>query len=117
MHDRKVKLNSPARQRFSQLTDDEAFAAWAVAGHIFERCDGLKVSKTAAQYAKPTFNRAVVFKGKAKVTTAFDRAKADFAAKYGKPLISDKNHCDAAEREIREQTAVSFFFDTRDGGA
>ncbi|UZD91877.1 hypothetical protein [Cognatishimia activa] len=114
---RSAKLNSPARLRFSALTDEEGFAAFAVAAHIFERCDGMEVSKFAQEYARPTFNRAAVFKGKDKVAAAFERAKANFAAKYGKPLISDANHCDAAQREIKEQTAASFFFDTSNTGA
>lgn len=114
---RNVKLNSNAKNRFAALSDEAGFAAWAVAGHIFERCDGMKVSKIAAEFARPTFNRAAVFKGKEKVAAAYETAKASFAAKYGKDLVSKSNHCDAAKREIREETAVSFFFDTTSNGS
>jgi len=114
--ERNAKLNSPARHRFTELSDEAGFAAWAVAGHIYGRCEGMKASRVAGEFARPTFNRATVFKGKEKVAFAFEKAKADFAKKYGKALISDSNHCDAAQREMREQTAVSFFFDNNETG-
>lgn len=101
---------SPAYQKVNAMKPVDSFAMMGVATHILQRCDKIVANRLAGNALRTNFNRAALLAGKAKISAAFDRAQAEFAAKYGKALQSDSNHCDAAARELREQSAISAFF-------
>ena len=81
-----------------------------VAGHIVQRCSKVVSNKLVGPTIRVNLNRANAFGGKEKVARAFAAEEAAFQRKYGKALQSNTSHCDAAARELREQSAVSAFF-------
>lgn len=99
-------LNFEALQRASDI---EVMNSFGVALNIAQRCPSVMVNKRMLDLFKPTMNRVVLFGGKAKIKAGFETAKAAFATKYGKPLLSETSHCDAAQREMREISPTGAF--------
>ncbi|MEH6520091.1 hypothetical protein [Sulfitobacter sp.] len=91
-------MGSPNRSRKT--------AAFNIAVNIAKRCDSLTLDKREDKGMEPVLNRVTVFKGKRAIIRTLKASGEAFSKKYGKPLISNLNHCDAGEKELRQQTAI-----------